>query len=420
MSLINQMLQDLEKRGEDQSSHAASHYVQFGDFAHLNTKRSRLRWILFILALLAVAVAYWVFKAKPQHTPAAGITVTHGPDIGQVGMPAKIPTASISSADSVLMEVSPTLRDLGLSLKLSTQVDVAHLQNPPENSQAPVSSDKSTKAASEVYEISAASKLAVNSVTDKSGAQAVNQRRQLATEMPPTVGAASALEVKGKGNAAPVSQVVASTASTASAHSALPVTMIKEVSTQQRAEGEYRQATVYQQQGRVNEALSALDSALKLDPLHAPARQLLISLLLENKRHEEAIRELRQGLVIEPIQLNFSMILARLLVERAKLTEAIEVLQKNVGLAQERPDYLAFLAALQQKTGHHKEAISLYRQALRLHAQNGSWWMGLGISLQSEANFQEAIDAFKQAKLQPGLSAELHAFLDQRISQLQK
>jgi MSHA biogenesis protein MshN len=96
------------------------------------------------------------------------------------------------------------------------------------------------------------------------------------------------------------------------------------------------------------------------------------------------------------------------------------VLQKNQGLAQDRPDYLAFLAALQQKTGHHKEAVQLYRQALKKHSQNGVWWMGLGISLHADGMNQEAIEAFKQAKMQGGISAELQAFIEQKIEVLQK
>lgn len=401
MSLINQMLQDLEKRGEDESSHAAAHYAQFGE----NISRSKSRqtpWFFLLLFIIVAVVAFsFIFKSKESAT--SNLTSSEklqkrSKDVIAVANPEK--SVDVGRPDAISV-ASPTLSELGLSLKMSTQVSLASIVG------ANVRGGDNEKARSE---------LAVSpSVDSKLLKTDAGQILEVAPKL--NKSAERELELNSERN----SVVIKKTTSPSSASAvAAPVTMIKEVSMQQRAEGEYRQATVYQQQGRVNEALSALENALKADPLHAPARQLLISILLENKRHEDAIRELRRGLDMEPGQLNFSMILARLLLERAKLSEAIDVLQKNVSLAQERPDYLAFLAALQQKTGHHKEAILLYRQALRNHSQNGAWWMGLGISLQAEANPQEAIDAYKQAKLQPGLSAELHAFIDQKISQLQK
>lgn len=401
MSLINQMLQDLEKRGEDESSHAAAHYAQFGE-NNSRSKSSQTPWFFLLLFIIvALAVFFFIFKSRESAT--SNLTSSEklqklSKDVIVAANPEK--SANVGRPDAISV-ASPTLSDLGLNLKMSTQVSLASVAS------ANVTGGDSDKASSESSVSSGVDSKQLKTATAQliEAAPKLNKPAEGELELNPD---RNAVAIKKTTSPSSVSAVAA------------PVTMIKEVSMQQRAEGEYRQATVYQQQGRVNEALSALENALKADPLHAPARQLLISILLENKRHEDAIRELRRGLDVEPGQLNFSMILARLLLERAKLSEAIDVLQKNVNLAQDRPDYLAFLAALQQKTGHHKEAILLYRQALRNHSQNGAWWMGLGISLQAEANSQEAIDAFKQAKLQPGLSAELHAFIDQKISQLQK
>lgn len=405
MSLINQMLQDLEKRGEDTQSHAASHYVQFGDVVNATNKGKRSAFWLLSLAIVAFIAVYFVVSHRSSVKPVVPVPVPVSQASHSMEAASAVSVQTRMRSSDAVPDTSPALSELGLSLKLSTQVNTVALSVSHEVSQ--VSKASLSTSASSASEMS--DKTTKNQTKqDKQDKQDLLQLKTAQVAVPEVIATTE-----------PVSSKKVS-ASTALSQSSLPVTMIKEVSVPQRAEGEYRQATVYQQQGRVSEALSALENALKLDPTHAPARQLLISLLLENKRHDDAIRELRQGLVQDPAQLNFSMILARLLVERAKLSEAIEVLQKNLVQAQDRPDYVAFLAALQQKTGHHKEAIALYRQALRGHSQNGAWWMGLGISLQAEASVQEAIEAYKQAKQQPGLSAELHAFIDQKISQLQK
>jgi MSHA biogenesis protein MshN len=114
------------------------------------------------------------------------------------------------------------------------------------------------------------------------------------------------------------------------------------------------------------------------------------------------------------------MILARLLVEKGQLHQAIETLRHTLPHASEHADYQAFLAALLQRDAKHKEAIEHYAVALRQNPQNGIWWMGMGISLQAENRFSEAQEAFSRAKTSNMLSAELLAFVDQKLNQLRR
>lgn len=368
MSVINQMLQDLEKRGDDQQSHSGERYLQAG-IALSSPKAYKVKWVVVLLLGLLLGGIAWLLMRSSS--------------LDQFPSKKTLESADIASLNSVSNSVGSELQ-----LRLSKHVNVEG------------------KFASAVIQIPSRGELtSPKNAIEKTSTKVVEHPSSADDK---TVPAPAKLEAIVPAIALPEKSAP------------VPTVMIKEVSLQQRAESEFRQATVYQQQGRVNEAVLTLENALKLDSMHAPARQLLISILLENKRHEEAIRELKLGLSIEPAQLNYSMILARLLVERAKLEEAIDVLKRNQSGAQDRPDYLAFLAALQQKTAHHQEAVQLYRQALKKQPQNGVWWMGLGISLQAEADHVEAITAFKQAKNQSGLSPELHAFIDQRLIQLQK
>ncbi len=368
MSVINQMLQDLEKRGDDQQSHSGERYLQAG-IAISSPQAYRFKWgVVLLLGLLLGGITWLLMRSS---------------SLDQLPSQKTLESAEIAKLNPASSSVASELQ-LRLSKQVNLEGKLTHAvaQTPP-RADSTLPKNATEKASTKVVEHA-------SSAGDK------------------TVPALAKLETIVPANGVPEKSAPA------------PTVMIKEVSIQQRAESEFRQATVYQQQGRVNEAVLTLENALKLDSMHAPARQLLISILLENKRHEDAIRELKLGLSIEPAQLNYSMILARLLVERSKLEEAIEVLKRNQSGAQDRPDYLAFLAALQQKIAHHQEAVQLYRQALKKQPQNGVWWMGLGISLQAEADLVEAINAYKQAKNQSGLSPELHAFIDQRLTQLQK
>ena len=388
MSVINQMLQDLEKRADGDGTHAGARYTQAG-VAAPSARRGGAKWWLVFLLIALLAGGMFLAQSRRQTVELESKQVSVKESALKSDLPA---TQNLASGVSVieLQHQSLSLSELGLRLKLSTQVNPANLVKNLETNNQPIDVTSSIPKA---LPTSAP-------ITPVDSIKAEKESLKTATS----------LEHEKTRNQTVVSEKQATA----------PVIMVKEISEQQRAETEYRQATIYQQQGRANEAILSLQNALKLDSLHAPARQLLISLLLENKRHEDAIRELKQGLVIEPSQLNFSMILARLLVERAKLNEAIDTLQRNQNLAQDRPDYLAFLAALQQKIGRHQDAVQLYRQALKKHPHNGVWWMGLGISLQAEGKASEAIEAYQQAKQQSGLSAELQAFVEQKIVNLQK
>lgn len=362
MSLINQMLQDLEKRGQSGAEVPTPRYTQFSNQAVAPSHR--WRWRFGVLLLLFVALI-WVYFFQGRGKPVA---------------PAQLvvaPTAALQAAPSG--SAVPALGDL--SLKLSKDVDVSNV----------IATETSPLVSEPIVQ---------EKIT-------VAEKPALQKEAPPAKEIASA-------------KSTAATAASVAAPIAAPVSIIKETSPSQRAESEYRQATSYVQQGRQSEALNALQQALKIDPSHVPARQALCSLLIDMNRQEEAMRELKHGLALDPSQSNFAMILARLQVERANVNEAIITLQSGLAAGQERADYLAFLAALKQKTGAHKEAVQLYRLALKKHQTNGVWWMGLGISLQADGANQDAIEAFKQAKSQPGLSAELQAFVDQKIATLQK
>lgn len=374
MSLINQMLQDLEKRGQTGTEIPAPRYTQFSNQA--TAPSHPWRWRLAVLLVLGMALVWvYFFQGRLKTVPPAATQME--------------PASAAASANAASVLVSapvtePALPELGdLSLKLSKDVDVKNVTLTETLPSTPEAKVQEPVAVIEKPTVST---------------QAVRKETPVRND----------------------SAKAATSGSAATSQNAAPVTIIKETSPTQRAETEYRQATSYLQQGRQNEALSALQQALKIDPQHAPARQALISILIDNNRQEDAIRELKHGLALDPNQSNFAMILARLQVERANVNEAIITLQASLPAGQDRADYLAFLAALKQKTGAHKEAIQLYRQALKKHQTNGVWWMGLGISLQADGTNQEAIDAFKQAKTQPGLSAELQAFVDQKIAGLQK
>jgi len=188
------------------------------------------------------------------------------------------------------------------------------------------------------------------------------------------------------------------------------------VTSQQQGENAYRRGLAALQEGRVQEALSNMEQAVFLYPRHDTARQTLVGLLIENKRHDEAMRHLQFALGLDPRQPQMVMILARLQIEKGG--PAIDTLQRSLPYAGGNGDYLAFLAGALQRAQRNREAAEQYQAALRLQPQNGVWWMGLGISLLAEKRNAEAQDAFTRAKNSGNLSQELQSFVERKLQQL--
>ena len=193
---------------------------------------------------------------------------------------------------------------------------------------------------------------------------------------------------------------------------------MKQFSPQQRAENEFRRATELVQKGRDSEALDAYATALKLDAANDGGRQAMVWLLLENKRNDDAERVLQDGLKININNIEFATLLARLQVERNDLPLAMETLQKTLPYVGQQAEYHAFVAAVYQRLNQHNKAITHYQVAVQQMPNSGIWLMGLGVSLHEVQRNEEARAAFKSALETHTLDAELQAFVEQRLKEL--
>ncbi len=169
---------------------------------------------------------------------------------------------------------------------------------------------------------------------------------------------------------------------------------IKHISPKQQARDEYSQALALIQQGRKSEAVPHLETTLQLDPDQVAARRTLAGLLLEARRNADAEQVLQQGLRHDPRQSDLAMLLARLQVERGALQQALQTLNTTMPFADQRADYHAFIAAVLQRLNRNKEAITHYQIALHLAPGSAVWWMGLGISFQAVDDDEDARDSF--------------------------
>ncbi len=182
-----------------------------------------------------------------------------------------------------------------------------------------------------------------------------------------------------------------------------------------RADAEYSKGAVALHRGQAAEAKLAFEAALQVDSGHHGARQALVGVLLDGRQPAEAMRILQDGLQLAPAQYGFAMTLARLQVENGELDSGVQTLARSLDYPGVSPDYIAFYAGLLQRQQKHGEAALQFQRALQRRGSVGVWLLGLGISLEALGRGPDAQEAYRRAKASGNLSPDLQAFADQKL-----
>ncbi|MDO8988717.1 MAG: tetratricopeptide repeat protein [Sideroxyarcus sp.] len=207
-------------------------------------------------------------------------------------------------------------------------------------------------------------------------------------------------------------------AETVDVHPAENPELLKKISPLQRAENEFRIANLAVQEGRTEDALTGYKGALLIDSTYKPARRAWVALLVNLKRNAEAEEVLQRGLKRDARDTSFAMQLARLQVERDAAPLALETLQKVSQYAEGQADFQSFMAYLLHRQNRYEEAVAHYQIALKLAPNNGVWLMGMGISLQALERKEDAREAFQRALATNTLNPQLQAFVQQKLKEL--
>ena len=367
MSVINQVLLDLEKRRASaaERSGVPGHVRALPD----NGPRVRWDWVAAGAAAALAALVIWMQRgAAPQASAPAPLT-------GTEFVIEKVVSASAGvQIDADRDDPAAPVPAFRLSLELS---------NPPEPS-APIAS----------------SRLIGHMGEDPAAAAKGGQPRTAPATR--------------ENSAVAITKTAPSATSKAEIHK-----QVRQLTEQDLAENEYRKATGLLHQGRAAESQQGFEATLRLQPEHQRARQALVGLLLEARKFGDAERVLQDGLALAPAQIGFAATLARLEVDRGDIVKAVATLKQGLDYAQSNADYRAFLAALLQREGRHEEAVEQFQAALRLKPALGVWWLGLGMSLQAVDRIADAQEAYRRARGAPNIHPELAALADQRLKQLQ-
>ena len=353
MSLINKMLQDLDRR----QALAGAGDVPVADIrATPNRKSDGHQRVWLIIAILLVAALAWGgWMAVPAKFKAV---------LTRLGSEAPAPVQKTPPAVAPAPAIAPPP-----AITAPPPVSAVE-QAAPAAPAAPVAPPASAPTA----------------VAD-------TLRLALALETPP-IEAAPKAETKAE---TPKAERKAATPAKAPEKRALVDKRDRIPSDAATASTESRRAMALVNQGRVAEAQQLLAAILKGEPAHANARQVYVSLLLEQGRVEQARRLLEEGLTLAPSHAEFALALARIHASHREYEAALAVMDKADPAGAASGSFQTLRGAVLQRLGRHAEAVDAYQQAVRAAPQQAASWLGLAISYEATGRNTDARDAYRRS-----------------------
>ena len=392
MSVLNQMLRDLEKRGAMPDVVAAAGTATVARPVLPITKdapKFSRRWLW--IAVLAIAAAfvgvntwltYRVEKAGTAPSPLGAhqfAAVATPPATPAQPAAAPVPAASAPAA-SAPAAVTPTT---------STPPVAAAPVAPQPPATAPAVTTPSARATAPVAAQRTPNVLAAAPRTARSNA------RPHGTIVVPPQAAPTAVDTPAAADPDPA-----------------PVAVVRSSSDVAR---DVDRAADLIARGRAYDAIELLVQVLHRQPTHAAARSSLAALLAEAGRREQALRVLLDGSELDAGR--FAVPAAQVQAELGDLSGALTTLAR-VPATQRNPAYEALYAGVAQRAGDHMSAIAAYRRALMQPQADPVWWVGLGVSLEATDEPAQARDAYARAAAEAKLPAEVRRYVAERISVL--
>lgn len=172
------------------------------------------------------------------------------------------------------------------------------------------------------------------------------------------------------------------------------------------------------QQNKVTEAQLLLESQVERGR-HAPdSRALLASLYLTGGNVAQASDVADAGLVTAPLHSGLKKVKARILLMSKDSAAAVALLQSAPPAIRLDAEYHEILAAALQQQGRADDAVDVYYQLLKYDSGHARLWVGLGYSLELAARPNESRKAYESSLQVPGIEDKLKRYVIQRLSQL--
>ena len=189
---------------------------------------------------------------------------------------------------------------------------------------------------------------------------------------------------------------------------------LNHLSEQQQAELLYQQAT----QGNPDLATAKLRELLALNPRHLKARLLLAKTLNQRGLVPEAAAFLDESLHLFPAHVQLLTLRAQLFLQQKNPAAALKTLQRLDLKKHTTETSLSLLASSYQQLGAYAQAAEGYQHLVQLNPAKAQHWLGLALMQEQLGNTSLARDAYNQALAKHTLKTAVVDYIQQRLLDL--
>lgn len=172
--------------------------------------------------------------------------------------------------------------------------------------------------------------------------------------------------------------------------------------------------------GDKERAKQLFSKVLAFDKQHDLSRETLAAILYGEQRTQSAVNLLQEGLSVSPDYTNFRLMLARIYLKNKNKQQAYYYLKPHRPEVAGNVDYYALLAGLAQSLDDLDSALMAYKTLTEHEPNRAKWWLGLGISADKAKQVTLALNAYHTAQNMGQLSASSRNYINARIIQLEK
>ncbi|MBA3581097.1 MAG: tetratricopeptide repeat protein [Gammaproteobacteria bacterium] len=165
-------------------------------------------------------------------------------------------------------------------------------------------------------------------------------------------------------------------------------------------------------------AIDLYQQSLSLQADQTDIRIQLAALYLDYGKANEAFTVVEQGLALAPSHTRLNHLYARLLIDRNEIARAVDVLEAAKPYVKNDPEFFALLGAAYQRLQRPTESVAYYQQALSDAPAQAAWWLGLAIGLEQIADPKNAKQAYEKAQQYGGLNIAAQHYVVERLAAL--
>lgn len=168
--------------------------------------------------------------------------------------------------------------------------------------------------------------------------------------------------------------------------------------------------------GETYQAEQMLKNFVLQQPQATRSGKLLVSVWLSQQQFEAAGNLLDMMLSGSGGDLDLHLLKARLLLAQGETAAAVDWLMTVKPEVQGHQDFYELLGLAARQNQQYTLSEQVYRGLLNTDARHGDWWVGLGIALDAQARISEARNAYQQALATARISAPLQQYAQQRLA----